>query len=361
MAASTWSATTRHRFGIGTPLKGDVNVSLDRRTAEGNISTNSRSSSCDEDNSMMASLSWPDTSSHPTSSNGWELDLSLMSEKQDRSLLTDEDMVTSIASEATLCRGRLNWDSDVEDPELGPSLPSNPGPPFKVGDVILCDIPGQLWGMDPKVNWLQRGFVMQAEHPNYKIRLEKGATVWTNTSESWLQPRPLKGVGTELAEDVDDPFADLRGDSSLKFGSYGIHVDPQRDSLKKVAEAKEFAKAVKADDAEVPKHLWNDRIRCPPGVSREQRDVALEGFQKLGHMWFLRGLVQDCVRFVRASYGTSWRKPQHTKDGELTTLGKDREAIASVIWHSVNTSWFDYHAGSTLVHFCFPAMYQEMA
>ena len=55
-------------------------------------------------------------------------------------------------------------------------------------------------------------------------------------------PRPRKGVGTELAEDMDDPFTDLRGDSSLKFGSYaGIHVDAQRDSLKKVAEAKEFA------------------------------------------------------------------------------------------------------------------------
>ena len=364
VAACTWSATTRHRFGIGTPSQADLNVSLDGRTATGEASINSRANSCGGDDSMTASMtfsSWPDTSSHPSSANGWELDLSLMSEKQDGSLLTDEDTVTSVASEATLCRGRQKWDVDVEEHELGPSLPSNPGPPFKVGDVILCDIPGQLWGMDPMVNWLQRGFIMQAEHPNYKIRLERGATVWTNTSESWLQPRPLQGVGTDLAGDADDPFSDLRGDSSLRFGSYGIHLDAQRDSLTKVAEAKEFAKAVKADDAEVPKQLWNNRIRCPAGVSVELRDVALEGFRKLGHKWFLRGLIRDCVRFVRASYGTSWRRPRHTKDGELTMLGKDREAIASVIWHSVNTSWFDYHAGSTLIHFRFPAMYQEMA
>jgi hypothetical protein len=109
------------------------------------------------------------------------------------------------------------------------------------------------------------------------------------------------------------------------------------------------------------KHLWNDRIRCPPGVTEAQRDVALEGFRKLGHMWFLRGLVRNCVGYIRLTYGTSWRKARHTKDGEMTTLGKDREAIAGILWHSVNTSWFDYHAGSTLIHFQFPTMYREMS
>ena len=45
----------------------------------------------------------------------------------------------------------------------------------------------------------------------------------------------------------------------------------------------------------------------------------------------------------------------------MTTLGKDKEAIAGILWHSVNTSWFDYHAGSTLIHFRFPTMYRDMA
>ena len=42
-------------------------------------------------------------------------------------------------------------------------------------------------------------------------------------------------------------------------------------------------------------------------------------------------------------------------------MGKDREAIAGILWHSVNTIWFDYHAGSTLIHFRFPTMYRDMA
>jgi hypothetical protein len=71
-----------------------------------------------------------------------------------------------------------------------------------------------------------------------------------------------------------------------------------------------------------------DRIRCPPGITEARRDVALEGFRKIGHMWFLRGLVQDCVSYIRTLHGTSWLKPRHAKDGELTTLGKDKHIVA---------------------------------
>jgi hypothetical protein len=174
--------------------------------------------SCGGDDSMTASmtiLSGPDTSSPPIDASVCEQDLDYRVGQEDGSLLTDEDTVTSVASEPTLCRGGAVRDADLEEHKFGPSPATNPGPPFKVGDVILCDIPGQLWGMDPKINWLQRGFIMQADDPNYKIRLEQGATVWTSRSESWLQSRWAMGPGTQFAEDVDDPFADLRNDPSL--------------------------------------------------------------------------------------------------------------------------------------------------
>ena len=337
----------------------------------GDLGGNSREvDSCKRDDKMTASItlsSGPEMSPPQARTNDWEFDLDCLAGRDVGSLLTDEDTITSVASEATLCcgGGRRNcgdedsvWDKENE---LGPSPPQNPGPPFKVGDVILGDVPGHLWGMDPKVSWLQRCFILQANHPNYKIRMEKGATLWTNTTESYLIARWAMGEGTQFAEDADDPFADLRADPSLHYGSYGVHVDSQMDSLKKIAEAKEFAKAVKADDAEVPKYLWNDRVRCPPGVTKAQRDIALEAFRKLGHRWFLQGLVRDCLAYVRITHRTMWEKPRRFKVGELTKLGKDREAIASILWHSVNTSWFDYHAGSTLVHFRFPPRYREMA
>jgi len=324
--------------------------------------------SCKRDDEMTASItvsSGPPMSPPQARTNDWEFDLDFLAGRDDGSLLTDEDTITSIVSEATLCCGRRNrgdeesfWDKEYE---LGPSPAQNPGPPFKVGDVILGDVPGHLWGMDPKVSWLQRCFVLQSDHPNYKIRMEKGATPWTNTAETYLIARWATGEGTQFAEDADNPFADLRADPSLHYGSYGVHVDSQLDSLKKIVEAKEFAKAVRADDAEVPKYLWNDRVRCPPDVTKAQRDIALEAFRKLGHRWFLRGLVRDCLAYVHTTHGTMWEKPRRSKDGELTKLSKDREAITSILWHSVNTSWFDCHAGSTLVHFRFPPRYREMA
>ena len=65
---------------------------------------------------------------------------------------------------------------------------------------------------------------MEAEDPRYKIRLENGATFWTDTHESWLRSQWATGPGTQFAADPDDPFADLRGDTSLRVGSYGIHA-----------------------------------------------------------------------------------------------------------------------------------------
>jgi hypothetical protein len=56
-------------------------------------------------------------------------------------------------------------------------------------------------------------------------------------------------VPSEFAPEQDDPFLKENANKKLKMGSYGIHVDSQLEALGKVKEAKEFAKAVKADDA----------------------------------------------------------------------------------------------------------------
>ena len=206
-------------------------------------------------------------------------------------------------------------------------------------------------------------FIMEAEDPQHKIRLENRATCWTDSQESWLHARWAQGPGTQSAEDQDDPFADLRASTSLRLDSYGIHIDSQHESLEKVVEAEAFAKAVKADDAGVPVHLWNDRIRTPLGATKEQRDRALEGFRKLdGHRWFLRSLLRDCVAYTQTTYGSSWKKKtQCTKEGHLTKFGRDRRAMEGMLWHLVHTSWCDYHTGSRLFHFRFPPRYRAIA
>ena len=85
------------------------------------------------------------------------------------------------------------------------------------------------------------------------------------------------------------------------MGSYGIHGDAQRESLLKVEEVKEFAKVVKADDAEIPLFLWNNRVEAP-GIPEARRDAALDSFQKLGFVWFMQVLRQDCTWYMRETH-----------------------------------------------------------
>jgi hypothetical protein len=50
----------------------------------------------------------------------------------------------------------------LEEHEFGPAPQHNPGPPFGVGDIIMCNLPGSKKG-------LQLVFVLMANHPKYQI------------------------------------------------------------------------------------------------------------------------------------------------------------------------------------------------
>ena len=271
--------------------------------------------------------------------------------------LTDDDSTYSSEASAATIRGRTSrrnlerGSAGLEPQEL--EMPMyHPGPPFPVGDVILADIGGD--------HQLQRAFVMESNHPEYRLRLECGITVSTNIQQSWLKSR-MSG----MAPDRDDPFVEVRKEMEAgphRMGSYGVHGDAQRESLRLVAEAKAYARAVKADDAEIPTHLWDDRVNAP-SVSKRQKGKALSGFRKLGFRWFRRGLVEDCSKFMRSEHGKDWKERGARRDatGKLTELGRDLAAIAGMLWHAGHTTWFEFNAGSRLVHFRFPPRYRKEA
>jgi hypothetical protein len=75
----------------------------------------------------------------------------------------------------------------------------------------------------------------------------------------------------------------------------------------------------------------------------------------------MRGLVWVCVLYMRCTHGPSWGiLPQRT-DGVLTEFGRDQEVVSGMLWHAMHTSWFDYHAGSRMVHLRFPTCFRAMA
>ena len=205
---------------------------------------------------------------------------------------------------------------------------------------------------------LQRAYVLSADHPNYRLQLEEGVTIDTHTGETWMTPRYAPGA---FAPDQDDPFKETREKGGVKVGSYGIHVDAQLDSLRKIREAKEFAKAVKADNAAVPTRLWDDRIRSG-GSDQDTQDRIFGLLRRAMHRRFLKLLRVDCCRYMRDTHGSHWIKaPRITKGGQPTEVELDRRAIANILWHNVHTNWFEFNAGSRLVHFRFPKLYRTMA
>ena len=116
-------------------------------------------------------------------------------------------------------------------------------------------------------------------------------------------------------------FAKLRGEMT-QLGLFGTHIDTQRLALWSVVEAKDYAKAVKADDAGIPLHLWNDRITLA-GVSSEVIGVALTAFWKLGWLWFMKRLLRDSISFMKMRHGIDWTvKPRMAEEG-ITELGRD--------------------------------------
>ena len=77
-------------------------------------------------------------------------------------------------------------------------------------------------------------------------------------------------------------------------------------------ESKDFTRAVRADDAEIPIHLWNDRVRAP-GVSKERRDKALVGLRKLRSRWFRKVLLRDRSAYLASAYGADWERQPRRK------------------------------------------------
>ncbi len=230
--------------------------------------------------------------------------------------LMDEETDTLAASAATLCCRVCT----LEPHKTGMPV-WNPGPPFAVGDVIMSNVGNHR---------LQWAFVRMADDPRYELFLESGITVETSWGESFLIPRfdTSPGNVNDLAPDQDDPWEAVRfevesrkGTINQKMGSYGVHGDAQHESLLLVEEAKAFAKAVKADDVEVPEYLWNNRVKMG-WVPKEARDMALTSFRRLGYHLFWTGLVRDYAAYLSCTYGDGWALGACTsKEGMLNKLG----------------------------------------
>jgi len=237
----------------------------------------------------------------------------------------------------------------IEPHEIGPTPAIHAGPPYPVGDVVMCH------RVD---NHAMRAFVVESEHPRYLLQLEDGTWLDTSAEKVHLVARYKTGAGTPFADDVDDPFVEIRSQTFENKGSFGLVHDSLLKSLGRVKEEKAYAKATKADDAAVPIEFWDNQINLvvPPTV----KSKVLNWARSVGHRKYIRRLTEDCYNHLHAEFGEDWTSQPRKSKGKLTRLGREQHAINHIIWHATNTTWFEYKAGTRLVHFRWPKFYQKM-
>eukprot|EP00956_Cyclotella_meneghiniana_P014553 scaffold21828_cov62-Cyclotella_meneghiniana.AAC.2 len=139
-------------------------------------------------------------------------------------------------------------------------------------------------------------------------------------------------------------------------------VAASQATLDSVAQVTIGKKAVKADDSKVPTFLWNSRI------DGSSTDESLSGFRVMGLQLFRRALYLDCMDYIEAEYGGNWKADleagvlrERNRNGKLTQLGKELEAVRNILWHANETNWFEYKSGSRLHHFRFPIRFRREA
>ena len=231
-------------------------------------------------------------------------------------------------------------------PRTNPNDPApayGDGPPFATGDIVVVQL-------DDNVT-LMRAFVCEANHPWYCLQFPDSKLVRVNANEVAMFPKSSK-FNFDETDEMKQLRRDMAGES--KLGSFGVQMDSQLHSLRRIKDEKQYAKAVKSDDAEVPVYLWNERVDIP-GFTPAKRDKVLEKLRKIGHRLFLRALRRDCHSFLVEKHGVEWQaKPRQDEKGRPTELGRDQQAVCSALWHAAHTNWFEYKCGSRLVHFRFP-------
>ena len=148
---------------------------------------------------------------------------------------------------------------------------------------------------------------------------------------------PIDQRNTKCARIGPHPFEGNTATS--KFGPKAPDVDNHN------------LKAARADDADVPKWIWNDRIDAylKGRVERGALDSALEVIrEKLAHQWWVRSLVSSFWR---------WRMGSSKHALENASLEGRMEAIR----RAMLSSWWEWDQGSRLHFWRWPEEYLEVA
>ena len=125
----------------------------------------------------------------------------------------------------------------------------------------------------------------------------------------------------------------------------------EQDLLSAIKKDHNLAKAVKSDNAEVPKHLWDAAVcRGPPSPNQARALTVLRVFMlRIYH----KRLWQEIRAYMQHTHGLDWiTKMRDTK--MQRNLVEEVEGMRDILWQAAKNKWFQCPVGSRLLFFRFP-------
>jgi len=137
------------------------------------------------------------------------------------------------------------------------------------------------------------------------------------------------------------------------------------DAIEREIWQQQYNKSVKSDDAQVPVHLWDDRVWVV-AHNEDQRSQFEIRFQKcplssLRHLLlrvWVRNVSRSLLKFLTDKHGAGWGLLRRADSLELR---RDLEAGAECVWRATEADWWEWKAGSRLMFWRWPPSHQESA
>jgi hypothetical protein len=153
--------------------------------------------------------------------------------------------------------------------------------------------------------------------------------------------------------------------NNIEFQGFGMRLDmsagERRAGITELEsrEGKEVreTKATKEDDAEVPIHLWNERV-LPDWVERNDQEEVGRKLETIRAKLLLRrwkqNLRRSLVTHLNDKFGVGWSN----ESPRSTDLVYELEAGADALRRAMNTTWWSWDSGSALFFWRWPKDFQ---
>ena len=147
-------------------------------------------------------------------------------------------------------------------------------------------------------------------------------------------------------------------EEEVRAGVEEEELTQDQELLSAIKKAHDLAKAVKLDDAEVPKHLWDAAVcRGTPSTDQARALVVLRVFML---RIYRKCLWREIRAYMQHTHGPDWITKM--RDAKMQrNLIEEIEGMRDILWRAAENEWFQCPVGSILLFFRFPSRYRKQA